>query len=472
MDQFNDLFDSLSSMNLFIKQRRTAASALYMYLMKMRTGLPNEDIAIQFHVSKSTVNRLISQVRVVLKNDLVPQYVNHIRTRQELIEHNTEMSNGLFDADNEGKVMLVCDATYIFIDKSRNYIHQKKTFSGQKKRNFLKVMNITTCDGTIVFTIAPFPAVQNDATILKHLLNNTVIFDNLVQGDILLLDRGFRDVVEDVESKGLIVKMPSLVQAGSNRKGQLSTKDANRSRLVTALRFIVETRNGHLKSIWKMFNNIWCSYYQLNLSVDVEICSALINKYYRTFASNRDNAEDVVTRMISKLDEENLVGKVVTKDNFQKQLKKFIPFSDFDELPQLTKRNLFMISLGYYPIKQAESYTQMHVKQNDDQFNVWICPDDVCQSSFASFSDQHDPALFITKLNSRFRSNKTHNTYVLIDRNGRNDENAVLGYYCDCYNGWRTLGCCSHIMTLIAFLLFTKGQNIVDPAGFLNDIFD
>lgn len=74
------------------------------------------------------------------------------------------------------------------------------------------------------------------------------------------------------------------------------------------------------------------------------------------------------------------------------------------------------------------------------------------------------------KLNSRFRSNKTHCVYVLIDRTVE-DENAILGYYCECYNGWRTLGCCSHTMTLISFLLVTKGQNLHDPSGFLNVIF-
>lgn len=472
LEQFNDLFNSLQCVDSFIRNHRTSTAALYMYLMKMRTGWPNQDIAIQFSVSETTTRRLISQMRSILKQDLVPYYVNYVRSREDLIEHNTEMSDSLFDPENKGVVMLVCDATYIFIDKSRNYIHQKKTFSGQKKRNFLKVMNVTTCDGTIVYSIGPFPAVQNDASILKYLLEETVIFDNLMQGDILLLDRGFRDVVSAVESKGLIVKMPALVQASTGRNGQLSTKEANRSRLVTALRFIVEIRNGHLKKIWKMFDRNWCSFAQLNLSVDVEICSALINKYYPTFSSNCCNAKEVSSRMMLKLDEENRVGAIVSKDNFQKHIKKFTRFNNFEELPTLTNKHLFLISLGYYPIKQAESYTQMHVKQNSNQFIIWECPMDICQKLFSSlFEDGRDPVLFMMKLNSRFRSNKTHTTYVLIERSAI-DENAVIGHYCDCYNGMRTLGCCSHIMTLISFLLVSKGQDLVDPAGFLNHLFD
>lgn len=178
------------------------------------------------------------------------------------------------------------------------------------------------------------------------------MFDNLINGDILLLDRGFRDVVALLESKGITVKMPSLVQH-SERKGQLCTKEANRSRLVTALRFVVETRNGHLKTIFKIFNKNWCAYGQVDLSADIEICSALINKYFQTFESNRGFARQVADKMLSKLDDESKVGKIVSKDRFQKQIKYFVRFNNFGELPTLTKDHLFSISLGAYQIKQA-----------------------------------------------------------------------------------------------------------------------
>lgn len=471
VEKFNDLFDSLPSVHLNIQKRRTAVAALYMYLMKMRTGLPTEDIGNQFHVSATSVQRLISKIRTVLKNDLVPQHVNYVRDREELIEHNTPMSNGLLDPENEHKVMLICDGTYIFVDKSRNYIHQKKSFSGQKKRNFLKVMMITACDGKIIYSIAPYPATLNDASILKSLFEKTVILDNLINGDILLLDRGFRDVVPTIERTGLVVKMPSLVQ-NSDRKGQLSTLEANKSRLVTALRYAVETRNGHLKTIWKMFNHNWSSFAQMNLGQDVEICVSLINKYFRTFESNRDIAPQVANRMLAKLREVNIVGNVVSKDRFQRLIKDFTRFNNYAELPTLTKEHLFFISLGGYPIKQAESYTQMHIKQNNDQFIAWVCPDNICRNAFQIFfTETRDPLLFMLRLNSRFRSNKTHSVYVLIDRNGA-EEKAVLGHYCECYNGWRTVGCCSHVMTLIAFLLHTKGQNLTMPAGFLDNLFN
>lgn len=145
----------------------------------------------------------------------------------------------------------------------------------------------------------------------------------------------------------------------------------------------------------------------------------------------------------------------------------------------MPKERLFWISLGGYAIKQAASYTQMHIKQNEIFFDVFIFPDDLCQQTFSSFFiDGRDPALFMMKIKSRFRSQATHRTFVLIDRSIQDvddkvcDESAILGHYCECYNGWRTLGCCSHIMTLIMFLFVTNGENLQDPSGFLNKFFN
>lgn len=66
----------------------------------------------------------------------MPHNVNFIRSREELIQHNTVMSDGLMDPENEKKVMLVCDGTYIYIEKSQNYMHQKKNIQWAKKAEF------------------------------------------------------------------------------------------------------------------------------------------------------------------------------------------------------------------------------------------------------------------------------------------------------------------------------------------------
>ena len=52
--------------------------------------------------------------------------------------------------------------------------------------------------------------------------------------DIFIVDRGFRDSIDMLEELGIHAKMPSLLRRGEK---QLSTSDANASRLVTKVYF-------------------------------------------------------------------------------------------------------------------------------------------------------------------------------------------------------------------------------------------
>lgn len=227
---------------------------------------------------------------------------------------------------------------------------KKKTYNDQKKRNFVKIMMVVTCDGLIVYALGPYSTLDNDAKIMKSIFENTDAFDHLQRGDIFILDRGFRDCVGLLRNKGFDVKMPGLVQR-SETKSQLSTAEANRSRLVTAIRFVIEVRNGHLKSIWKIFNMTWNSLALKHLKDDIEICSALINYYCCSIESNRGIADEIVDRMLNKINSPNDLSKIVNRTGFQNNMRNFLPFEDFDSLPTLTQLDLIYISLGTYQIK-------------------------------------------------------------------------------------------------------------------------
>lgn len=470
-EQFEDLLTRLPSLQNTFKNASRAASALYMYLMKMRTGLPSEDIGTKFGVTRTTIERQLSKVREVMKTEFVYNHINYIRSRDDLIQASTIMSRGLFCSDGIPRVMINCDATYIYIHKSRNYQFQKLTYNDQKKRNFLKIMMCVTCDGTIVYALGPYSALDNDAKIIKSIFENTDAFDHLQNGDIFILDRGFRDCVSFLRNKGFDVKMPGLVQR-SDTKSQLSTAEANRTRLVTAIRFFIEVRNGHMKSIWKIFNMSWNSLALKHLKDDIEICSALINYYRCSIESNRGIADGIVDRMLNKVNTSNDLSKIVNRNGFQNNMRNFLPFEDFDSLPTLTQLDLIYISLGRYQIKQAASYCQEHLKQHDNQFAVFMCPEEIAQNFFQTYYEEgKHPILLFAKFSSRFRSAKKHQTIILIDSNGHG-EDVILGYCCSCYNGLRTVGCCSHVMCMIWYSLFIKNRNIPRPAGFLDHYFD
>ncbi|KOB70499.1 Uncharacterized protein OBRU01_15210 [Operophtera brumata] len=71
--------------------------------------------------------------------------------------------------------------------------------------------------------------------------------------DVFILDRGFRDALEELESVGYLAKVPI---SSATRGAQLSTGDANKSRMVTMCRWVVETINGRLKNQFKLLRNI------------------------------------------------------------------------------------------------------------------------------------------------------------------------------------------------------------------------
>ena len=102
-------------------------------------------------------------------------------------------------------------------------------------------------------------AKNNDAAITRHIVstNSEGMNDWLQDNDLCIVDRGFRDVVEFLEERGLCVQMPVYLKKGSK---QLSTEDANTSRLITKIRWIVESINGRLKQ-WLFFEKVVSNHY-------------------------------------------------------------------------------------------------------------------------------------------------------------------------------------------------------------------
>lgn len=476
MDQFNDLKVGLPSLRECYSNDRSAHDALYTYLMKMRTAQPNEDIAKFFGVSVVTVYRRLKKVRGVFERDFIPNNINYLRTHEDISNHTTQMCRILHCNNNNERAIIICDGTYIYTHKSSNFDFQKKSYNDQKKKNFVKVMMIVGSDGTIFYALGPYAATDNDAKILRDIFENSNTFNNLRAGDILILDRGFRDVTNFIRERNLVAKMPNFVQRsgkGKERKGQLTTIQANESRLVTAIRFVVETRNGHMKTIWKAFDRSWGTIPLQHMMTDFKICAGLINKYFNTFESNKELADELANRMLARVNTPNTLSTIVRKRGFETKYSRFEVFDSLHELPSLSQDDLILISLGPYQIHNAPSYVQMHSKQNNGEFVIFKVPDDITEEFCSQFnSDGRSLILLMARLKSRFQSNKKHDTFVLIDKNASGPE-AVIAYCCECYNGLRTVGCCSHVMCIIWFSLHVKSQYIAHkPAAFLNDYFE
>lgn len=58
--------------------------------------------------------------------------------------------------------------TYLYVQKSSNYMYQKDTYSLHKYRNLMKPFIIECCDWYIVDVVGPYPATTSDANIMSN----------------------------------------------------------------------------------------------------------------------------------------------------------------------------------------------------------------------------------------------------------------------------------------------------------------
>lgn len=476
-------FDLLLSLipslpNAFNGSHNKAKEALLMYLMRLRTGDHYNRISTRFGAAHVTVKKYIDKTREALLNDFVPLELGFANlNRESLLENSTTMARELYCQGNEQKVIIVADGTYIYCNKSQNYDHQRNTYSDQKKRNFIKPMVFVTTNGRFVEIFGPYEATKNDASIMHSVFekHDSDIMRCMQQGDIFLLDRGFRDCGNFLENKGFVVKMPEFITK-TDKSGQLTTEKANRSRLVTACRFVVETRNGHMKSIWKLFSKTWITTDQPHLMDDYRIGAALINKFFTTIESNKADAVEIATQMLIRAGRPNLFADTATTYRFQREVKHFKE-EEVNSIifPMISKNDFKEISLGSYQINQASPYCAEHLIKNG-KFEVYVCPTSITKNYFEEIIEQtniNDLTVVMTKMHSRFRKKAVYDVFIAADKS-KNGNESIIGYYCGCRHGLRTVGCCGHIMAIIAYLGYYRHNptEIKLVAGFMSDFFE
>lgn len=354
--QFDNLFSHVPSLVAVMKTTKKAKDALLMFLMRLKTGQSYEYIAKCFDVSRGTATNNIHKARIALTESFVPNYLGFENLSRDLLLQNCTVLSKMLHCNNNPEVLItVFDGTYIFIDKSANYDFQKDSYNGQKKRNFVRPMMCVTTNGYIIDVLGPFKASTNDATCMKAILEkNAAVKRTMKPGDVFLLDRGFRDCLQDIENMEYVAKTPEFIR-GDHPTNQLSHGQGNRSRLVTKTRFVVEARNGH--QIFRAFGEQWSTLNLKHLQNDLRIAAAIINKYFEKVVADAGNEEATAIAMLNRVTMPNQIHPIVQTTLFQNQLAQFqqVDKNNFD-FPAFTKEELHKITLGSYQLQQARSY--------------------------------------------------------------------------------------------------------------------
>lgn len=219
---------------------------------------------------------------------------------------------------------------------------------------------------------------------------------------------------------------------------------------------------------------MWSSYALLHLKADLLIGASLIN-CFKTMVSASENTISkeaaIATKMRELKDTSNILWEVIKTKNFNKQMKAFEICENTSFFPDLPLTDLEDIALGSYQIRMSHSYCAEHLKENNC-FELFEFPSELVNRFFAHFSTIETTLhLVLARIKSRFISKKRHHTFVLVDENKRGPA-GISGYCCSCKNGLRTVGCCSHVMSIIWYHCYALRNNRSLPvAGFLNDYF-
>ncbi|CAF4651489.1 unnamed protein product, partial [Rotaria sp. Silwood2] len=358
---------------------------------------------------------------------------NHISRREIIDQHTSAIASQLMCGDEADKVIVVADSTYIFIQKSRNNNFQRKTYSLHKKRSLLKPMIVVSTTGYIIDCIGPFFSdfSNNDASIMKNILfrNTNKIIDWLNQDDVVVVDRGFRDSVDIMEGLGLKVALPPFL----NGRRQFTTTEANQSRYVTKIRWVVEAANARIKQ-FKFFSNT------------VQNSSLPHLEEYLSIFLEKNNLKKLTSKW-----------EIINHTNI------------LDEFPILSENDIVNnITLGVFQLKRARSYAEEKTSTTDLTGPV----------DYTMYRCKEFPDIIRIPTRSAHVNRLTHNPIIQFTSND------ILEWWCDCSTGNGMLGCCSHIASAIWFLSFERWQshnrqmpsgdfiNLATDASLLSDFYD
>lgn len=410
---------------------------LLLFWAKLRTNISWPQLSSLCGLSKTCVSRYFHRALSALNKTIVPNHlgVNHL-SRQEAISHNTVFTS-TFYGDN---VTLVLDGTYIYIQKSEDHLLQKSSYCGQKKRNYLKFMSIVLPDGYVVDTIGPFYGNENDASITKQIMNSVhEIKLWLTDDDILIVDRGFRDVLGLLKSNGYEAKMPSYLPKGET---QLSVASANADRMCTKTRWVVESYHGRLKA-WRMFKEQLTSNMFIKVMKElVRVLTASLNAvrgpiYKSTPERDLKDQKLAISMKTRQSVVSPLAAKVKSDPNLSKRAAKLWKRLDGIDLdfPAVELEYLETIACGSYQIKQASGYIADHLTDDGD-YDLWAF--------------NLSPGLIRGQIRSRHKSQTKYNVWIEFDANDNDDP--VKDYYCQCPAGSRTVGMCAHTASILYYL--------------------
>ncbi|OXU19449.1 hypothetical protein TSAR_011578 [Trichomalopsis sarcophagae] len=133
------------------------------------------------------------------------------------------------------------------------------------------------------------------------------------------------------------------------------------------------------------------------------------------------------------------------------------------EFPRLDFEYIRQLTLGPYQLELAPSYVQDKFEhESSDVFELDV--------------NRDVPGFLRIRIYSRFKNATRYQLWVCFRVDIENDQmddegedQIILGYYCTCKAGARTLGCCAHVASILWFLGWARHQQNIRYPNIEND---
>ena len=166
---------------------------------------------------------------------------------------------------------------------------------------------------------------------------------------------------------------------------------ANETRLVTKVRWIIEDINGCIKSQFRIFDGTIQNKMLLHIMDDLKIACALINCFYTRKLSDIEDSIEIAQEMKKNVSKKNELEKYFKKS--AKNLFELLDTSTLNDFPKLPIEDIRKkITFGWYQINQALSYLAEHFDKNGDieiRIEKKIEHEDNCKITALNFFSRH-----------------------------------------------------------------------------------
>lgn len=204
-------------------------------------------------------------------------------------------------------------------------------------------------------------------------------------------------------------------------------------------RWVIEAVNGRIKNVFPFFKHMIEGTYVPKLMRFNRIACAIMNKYFGPLLADKEFHE-TISKVSNQFQHSatNQLKEEIEKLNIQRMTSRWEKANEntIPNFPKLSMDDLQRITLGSYQIAISARYIDQHIRED---------------SHFGIFVHRENNTIVRARIQSRFSRSKSHNTWIKFDQNSVGFK-AVQGYYCSCKVGERTLGCCSHVTTVLRYL--------------------